>query len=46
MGQRHFTKGRTMKWDEIYFWTLGVLSVLVFIYVAVDVPADVLRGTP
>jgi hypothetical protein len=33
-----------MKWDEIYFWALGVLSVILFIYVAVSIPAEVLTG--
>ena len=34
-----------MKWDEIYFWALGVLSVILFIYIAVNIPADMLTGS-
>ena len=37
-----------MKFDEIYFWALCVLSIILFTYAACNIPPqilDALRGT-
>jgi hypothetical protein len=42
MGQGYINKGWLMKWDEIYFWLLGILAIIAFYFAVTNMPISML----
>jgi len=35
-----------MKWDEIYFWLLGILAIMAFYFAVTNMPISMLNALP